>query len=130
MCSCPRLLERVKGSSALSSTLFTSPCDFFLFPLLKQDLKELKVVQLSHPPYSPDLSPCDFFLFPLLKKPLSGRHYESRSALGSVIYQWLQGIPKKAYFTAFTEWILRLEKCVSVKGEYFEGLKKTNCEWD
>ena len=32
-------------------------------------LKEEKVVQLSHPPYLPDLSPCDFFLFPLPKKP-------------------------------------------------------------
>ena len=86
-------------------------------------LKEEKVVQPSHPPYSPDLSPCDFFLFPLLKKTLSGRRYESRSALGSAIYQRLQGIPKKAYFSAFTEWISRLEKCVFVKEEYFEGLK-------
>ena len=32
-------------------------------------------------------------------------------------------ITKKAYFSAVTEWISRLEKCVSVKGEYFEGLK-------
>ena len=36
--------------------------------LVQDFLKEEKVVQLSHPPYSPDLSPCDFFLFPLLKK--------------------------------------------------------------
>ena len=54
--------------------------------LVQGFLKEEKVVQLSHPPYSPDLSPCDFFLFPLLKKTLSGRRYESRSALGSAIY--------------------------------------------
>ena len=31
--------------------------------LVQDFLKEEKVVQLSHPPYSPDLSPCDFFLF-------------------------------------------------------------------
>ena len=68
--------------------------------VLVQDffLKEEKVVQLSHPPYSPDLSPCDFFLFLLLKKTLSVCRYESWSALGSAIYQCLQGIPKKAYF--------------------------------
>ena len=93
-------------------------------------LKEEKVVQLFHPPYSPDLSPCDFFLIPLVKKILSGRRYESRSALDSSIYQCLQGIPKKAYFSAFTKLISRFEKCVSVKGEYFEGLKYTKCEWD
>ena len=91
--------------------------------LVQDFLKQEKVVQLSHPPLSPDLSPCDFFLFPLLKNTLSGHRYESRSALGSAIYQCLQGIPKKAYFSAFTEWILRLEKCVSVKGKYFEGLR-------
>ena len=91
--------------------------------LVQDFLKEEKVVQLPHPPYSLDLSPCDFFLFPLLKKTLSGRRYESRSALGTAIYQCLQGILKTAYFSAFTEWISRLEKCVSVKGEYFEGLK-------
>ena len=91
--------------------------------LVQDFLKKEKVVQLSQPPYLPDLSPCDFFQFPLLKKTLSGHRYESQSALGSAIYQCLQGLPKKAYFSAFTEWILRLEKCVSVKGEYFEGLK-------
>ena len=91
--------------------------------LVQDVLKEEKVVQLSHPSYSPDLSTCDFLLFPLLKKTLSGHRYESWSALGSAIYQCLQGIPKKAYFSAFTEWILRLEKCVSIKGEYLEGLK-------
>lgn len=36
--------------------------------LVQAYLKEERIVQLSHPPYSPDLSPCDFFLFPKLKK--------------------------------------------------------------
>ena len=93
------------------------------FVLVQDFLKEEKLVQLSHQPYSPDLSPCDFFLFPLLKKTFSGCRYESRSALSSAIYQRIQGIPKKAYFAAFTEWISRLETCVLVKGEYFEWLK-------
>ena len=69
--------------------------------LVQDFLKEVKVVQLSHPPYTPHLSPCDFFLFPLLKKTLSDSRYESRSALGSAIYQCLQGLPKKAYFSVF-----------------------------
>ena len=36
--------------------------------LVQDFLKEEKVVQLSHPPYSPDLSPCDFFLFSFTKE--------------------------------------------------------------
>ena len=49
-------------------------------------------------------------------------HLDSRSSLGSAIYQCLQQIPKEDYLSAFRDWVKRLQKCVSVKGEYFEGL--------
>ena len=68
------------------------------------------------------MSPRDFVLFPRLKKMLSGKKYTSRSFLGSAIYQCLQQIPKEDYLSAFRDWVKRLQKCVSVKGEYFEGL--------
>ena len=52
----------------------------------------------------------------------SGNKYTSRSSLGSAIYQYVQQIPKEDYLSAFPDWVKRLQKCVSVKGEYFEGL--------
>ena len=82
-----------------------------------------KVKVLNHPSYSPDLSPCDFFLFPRLKKMLSGNKYTSRSSLGSAIYQCLQQIPKEDYLSDFRDLVKRLQKCDSVKGEYFKDLK-------
>ena len=90
--------------------------------VVKSFLVSGKVKVLNHPPYSPDLSPCDFVLFPRLKKMLSGNMYTSRSSLSSAIYQCLQQIPKRDYLSAFRDWVKRLQKCVSVKGEYFEGL--------
>ena len=90
--------------------------------VVKSFLASEKVKVLNHPPYSPDPSPCDFFLFPRLKKMLSGNKYTSRSSLGSAIYQCLQQIPKDDYLSAFRDWVNMLQKCVSVKGEYFEGL--------
>ena len=90
--------------------------------LLSLFLASEKVKVLNHPPYSPDLSPCDFFLFPRLKKILSGIKYTSRSSLGSAIYQCLQQKPKEGYLSAFRDWVKRLQKCVSVKAEYVEGL--------
>ena len=90
--------------------------------VVKSFLASEKVKVLNHPPYSPDLSPCDFFLFPRLKKMLSGNKYTSRSSLGSAIYQYLQQIPKEDYLSSFRDWVKRLQKCLSVKGEYFEGL--------
>ena len=53
---------------------------------------------------------------------LSGNKYTSRSSLGIAIYQCLQQIPKEDYFSALRDWVKRLQKYVSVKGEYFEGL--------
>ena len=55
---------------------------------------------------------------------LSGNKYTSRSSLGSTVYQCLQQIPKEDFLSAFRDWVTvkRLQKCVSVKGEYFEGL--------
>lgn len=78
--------------------------------IVQSFLKEEKLVQLEHPPYSPDLSPCDFFLFPFLKKKLSGRRYASRSALGAGIFQCLNSIPRGDYFAAFMSWIARFRK--------------------
>ena len=34
----------------------------------------------------------------------------------------VSNIPKEDYLSAFRDWVKRLQKCVSVKGEYFEGL--------
>ena len=53
---------------------------------------------------------------------LSGNKYTSRSSLGRAIYQYLQQIPKEDYLSAFGDWVIRLLKYVSIKGEYFEGL--------
>ena len=90
--------------------------------VVKYFLASEKVKVLNHPSYTPDLSPCDFFSFPRLKKMLSGNKYMSRSSLDSAIYQCLQQIPKEDYLPAFRNWVKSLQKCVSVKGEYFEGL--------
>ena len=90
--------------------------------VVKSFLASEKVKVLNHPPYSPDLSPCDFFLFSRLTKMLSGNKYTSKSSLGSAIYHCLQQIPKRRPLSAFRDWVKRLQKCLSVKGEYFEGL--------
>ena len=53
---------------------------------------------------------------------LSGNKHTSKSSLGSTICQCLQQLPKEDYLSAFRDWVKGLQKCVSVKGKYFEGL--------
>ena len=82
-------------------------------------MKQEKVVELPHPPYSPDLAPCDS----RFKKHLAGRKYQTRKNLGSAINQWLNSITRKDYENAFKNWIKRLKLCLSHGGAYFEGLR-------
>ena len=90
--------------------------------IVREYLKQEKVVELPHPPYSPDLAPCEFFLFPRLKNHLAGRKCQTRKNLGPAIFQRLNSIARKDYENAFIYWIKRLKLCVSHGGEYFEGL--------
>ena len=123
--SLTNLLVTIRNDQAKDgqeSTFYTTTPSLISVRLLSLFLASEKVKVLNHPPCSPDLSPCDFFLFPRLKKMLSGNKYTSRSSLGSAIYQCLQQIPKEDYSSAFRDWVKRSQKCVSVKGEYFEGL--------
>jgi transposase len=55
--------------------------------IVREYLKQEKVVRLPHPPYSPDLAPCDFFLFTRLKKHLAGRKYQTQKHLAGRKYQ-------------------------------------------
>ena len=87
--------------------------------IVRAYLKQEKVVELQHPPYSPDLAPCDS----RLKKHLAGRNYQTRKNLSSAIFQCLNSIPRKDYENAFKNWIKRLKLCLSHGGEYFEGLR-------
>ena len=104
------------------STFYMTTPPLIKCEVVKSFLASKKVKVLKNPPYSPDLSPCDFSLFPRFKKMLSGNKYASRSSFGSAIYQCLQWIPKEDYLSAFCDWLKRLQTCVSVMGEYFEGL--------
>ena len=104
------------------STFYMKTPPLISVRLLSLFLASEKVKVVNHPLYSHDLSPCDFLLFPRLKKMLSGNKFTSRSSLGTAIYQCLHQIPKEDYLSAFRDWVKRLQKCVSVKGEYLEGL--------
>ena len=98
--------------------------------IVREYLKQEKIVELPHPPYLPDLAPCDFFLFPRLKKTphwkkISNRqksrfgYFKSRFGYFSVSEQYTS----KSYENAFESRIKRLKLCVSHGGKYFEGLR-------
>jgi histone-lysine N-methyltransferase SETMAR len=87
-------------------------------------LQENNVRIIPHPPYSPDLAICDFWIFPRLKDHLRGAKFESRSAIGSAVYQYFKQCPKTFFVDAFAEWRRRLDLCIAANGDYFEQVMK------
>jgi hypothetical protein len=69
--------------------------------IIREYLKQEKVVELPHPPNSPDLDPCDFSYFRGSKKHLNGTKNLTQKYLGSAVFQCLISIPRKDYENAF-----------------------------
>jgi hypothetical protein len=61
------------------------------------------MVNIPHPPYSPDLATCDFTLFPKLKMKLKGR-FETVSDIKRELQVVLDSNKENDFDGAFEEW--------------------------
>lgn len=86
--------------------------------LVDQELEEMGLIRLQHPPYSPDLAPSDFFLFGYMKFLLEGKEFETPEGLFAEVKNILCSIPKSMLQDAYAEWIDRLKRCIELHGEY------------
>jgi len=80
-----------------------------------------KIIVLKHPAYSPDLAPNYSFLFPKIKEILKGRHFEDIDNIRSNTSAALKAIPQNEFQNCFEGRTGRWHRCISFKGEYFEG---------
>ena len=84
-------------------------------------MENLGILTIPHPPNSPDLAPSDFFLFGYIKDQLRGVYIpEDPKELQRHVENIMKSIGKKKLRKVFKEWIRRCEKCVEVKGDFFE----------
>lgn len=83
-------------------------------------LKANKLRVVPHPPYSPDLAMCDFWLFSGLKRNLRGRNFATEDELDEAVMTYFASISKDYWLGAFAMWKERMERCIEVKGDYFE----------
>ena len=67
--------------------------------------------------------PCDFFLFPRLKRDMKGKRLTTVKEVKQKSLKGVKNIPISEFKKCFKQWTDRLQKCVVVKGEYFEGDK-------
>lgn len=83
-------------------------------------LKQENIELLDHPPYSPDLSPNDFFTFPKIKNGLRGQRFQSPEDAVNAFKNSILNVPTSEWNNCFQNWFQRMQKCISLRGEYFE----------
>lgn len=88
---------------------------------VRRFLAQHGVVEMQHPPYSPDLAPADFFLFPKLKNSLKGTRFQDVEAIKKTVTSLLKSIPKEDFKTSFRNLYSRAQTCITADGDYFES---------
>lgn len=83
-------------------------------------LTQQNVELLDHPPYSPDLSPNDFFTFPKIKDGLRGHRFQSSEGAVDAFKNAILTVPTNEWNNCFQNWFERMQKCINLRGEYFE----------
>ena len=73
-----------------------------------------------HPPYSSELAPCGFWLFPKLRGCRYERIVEMKEAATKVIDTLRQ---EDSHNGAFHNLLERYNKCITTRGDYFEGTR-------
>ncbi|PNF29267.1 hypothetical protein B7P43_G10488 [Cryptotermes secundus] len=63
----------------------------------------------------------NFFLFPRMKRDMKGKRFADVAEVKEKTTEALSSISKDEFRQCFEKWNKRLDKCISVSGEYFEG---------
>jgi histone-lysine N-methyltransferase SETMAR len=87
-------------------------------------LRDLHYELLEYPPCCPDLAPSDFCLFPKLKIFLAGQRFSSNQKAIAAVERYFADLTKNHYKDAIVALERRWNKCVIVKRDYVEKLKK------
>jgi len=83
-------------------------------------LRDLHYKLLEHPPYSPHLAPSEFYLFPKPKLFLAGQTFSSNQEAIAAVEGYFADLTKNHYRDGIMALEHRWNKCISIKGDYFE----------
>ena len=75
---------------------------------------------MIHPPYSPDLAPNYFFLFPYIKNKMRDQRFSTSEEAVDAFGMYVLEISQSEWQKCFENWFKRMQKCIGLKGEYFE----------
>ncbi len=88
--------------------------------VVQQWLTQVRLPQLPHPAYSPDLNPPDFWLFAKMKKEVCGELFADVQQLENTLDREMGQIPMHDWAAAMDRYVPHLPKCIQAQGDYFE----------
>ncbi|GFV41733.1 histone-lysine N-methyltransferase SETMAR [Trichonephila clavipes] len=89
--------------------------------IVKQFREKKGLLQIGHPPYSPDLNPPDFFIFPRIKLALKRNRFDDIPDIHRNATWPLNSIPNEDFLQSFQDMYSRSQRCIVMGGDYFEG---------
>jgi len=91
--------------------------------LIREFLAKQETIVVPQPPLLSRFGPCGFLLFPKMKSILIGRRFQTIEEIKENSLQDLHAIPQNTFQDVFQNWKKSWERCISSRGEYFEGDK-------
>jgi histone-lysine N-methyltransferase SETMAR len=83
-------------------------------------LRNKTIELMGHPAYSPDLAPNNFYLFTRIKDKLRGQRFTSPEEAVEAFKNHVLSVSSSDWQKCFDKWFERMQKCIDLKGEYFE----------
>jgi len=83
-------------------------------------VKDIGVEQLSHPPYSTDLTPSDFYLFQHLKNHLRRKRFCDDDKVKQATESYLDSMSQEFYLTGMRDLFDQCRNYADVKGDRIE----------
>jgi hypothetical protein len=80
--------------------------------VVKKFLAKCGVVEISYPPYSPDLAPADFFLFLTVTTALEGKRFQDVEDIKKNVTAELNAVSLEAFTDSFQKRFERCNKCI------------------
>jgi histone-lysine N-methyltransferase SETMAR len=83
------------------------------------ELENLKLDRVAHPPYSRDLSPCDFWPLGIFKQKIQDRVFDTTEEILMAIRNVWNEVTFEDLQSVFFDWIQRFEYVIEHQGEYY-----------
>jgi hypothetical protein len=92
--------------------------------LMKGKFDEIRLIWWDDPPCSPNIAPSDFWFFGWSKREMKGQPFSSREEVKTFLLEMWARLDSGHIFSAFNEWMKKLEYVVESGGEYYISQKR------